>query len=258
MKIRLTLIVLLLTLAASVGWGAPVTFDEIAFLVRMRETDASISAQVSERRLLRALTLAQEAALKKQGVSEMLLQTLRDPKLVVDEAEAAAFEKRRNERKMIASEAVVDSAPTAAPVIQADVVPSEPKVEPVPTGMNLVIDRIQMIKHPVAAPYYVYLRVQEGDSQAEYDNRKQAFGLRNIGDLRLDVPINLVLKDIRLNSWATMTLQVESAEDSAPTNRGLKKHTVKFQILEGSQRMRFIPELGSTPFMYDVFYHTGR
>jgi len=132
-KIRLTLIVLLLTLAASVGWGAPVTFDEISFLVRMRETDASISAQVSERRLLRALAPEQEAALKKQGVSETLLKTLRDPKLVVDEAEAAAFEKRRNERKMIASEAVVDSAPTAAPVIQADVVPSVPKVEPVPT-----------------------------------------------------------------------------------------------------------------------------
>src|SRR4030095_3815573 len=144
------------------------------------------------------------------------------------------------------------------PVIEADVVPSAPKVEPVPTGMNLVIDRIQMIKHPVAAPYYVYLRVQEGDSQAEYDNRKQAFGLRNIGDLRLDVPINLVLKDIRLNSWATITLPLDSAEDAAPHNRGLTKHTAKFQILEGSQRKRFIPQMDSTPFMYDVYYHTGR
>jgi hypothetical protein len=224
----------------------------------MRETDVSVAAQVSERRLLRALTPGQEAALKKQGVSETFLQTLRDPKLVVDEAEAAAFEKRRNEQKLVTSEPVVDSAPTAAPVIQAKVVPSAPKVEPVPTGMNLVIDRIQMIKHPVAAPYYVYLRVQEGDAQAEYDNREQAFGLRNIGDLRLDIPINLVIKDIRLNSWATITLQLESAADAAPTNRGLKKHTTKFQVLEGSQRMRFIPQLGSTPFMYDVFYHTGR
>jgi hypothetical protein len=224
----------------------------------MHETDASIASQVSKRRLLRALAPEQEAALNKQGVSETLLQTLRDPKFVVDEAEAAAFERRRNERKMIASEAVVDSAPTAAPVIQAEVVPSAPKVEPVPTGVNLVIDRIRMIKHPVAAPYYVYLRVQEGDAQAEFDNRKQAFGFRNIGDLVLDIPINLVLKDIRLNSWATLTLQLDSAEDSAPTNRGLKKHTAKFQILEGTQRKRFIPELGSTPFMYDVYYHTGR
>ena len=255
---RLTLIVLLLALVASVGWGAPVTFDEISFLVRMRETDASISSQVSERRLLRALTPEQEAALKKQGVSETLLQTLRDPKHAVDQAEAAAFEKRRNERKMIASEAGVDPAPAAAPIIQADVVPTAPKVEPAPTGMNLVIDRIQVIKHPVAAPYHVYLRVQEGDSQAEYDNRKQAFGLRNIGDLRLDIPIDIVLKDIRLNSWATITLEIESAADAAPTNRGLKRHTAKFQILEGSQRMRFIPQLGSNPFMYDVYYHTGR
>jgi hypothetical protein len=257
-KIRLSLVMLLLALAASVGWSAPIAFDEISFLVRMRETDASIAAQVFERRLLHALTLAQEAALKKQGVSETLLQTLRDPKLVVDEAEAAAFEKRRNERKLIASEAVVDSAPAAASVTEANVVPSTPTVEPAPTGMNLIIDRIRMIKHPIAAPYYVFLRVQEGDALAEYENWNQAFGFRNIGDLVLDIPINIVLKDIRLNSWATITLQLESAEDAASTNRGLKKHTAKFQILEGSQRKRFIPQLDSTPFMYDVFYHTAR
>src|SRR4030095_12897308 len=80
-KICFTLIALLFTLAGSVRLGAPMTFDEISFLVRIRESDASIASQVSERRLLRTPAPEEEAALKKQGVSETLMQTLRDPKL---------------------------------------------------------------------------------------------------------------------------------------------------------------------------------
>jgi hypothetical protein len=258
-KISFTLIALLFTLAGSVGLGAPITFDEISFLVRIRESDASIASQVSERRLLRSLAPEQEAALKKQGVSETLIQTLRDPKLVVDGAEAAAFEKRRNERKALAAQeaaaaAAAEAAETEAPAVQ----PTVPGFEPVPTGINLVIDRIRMIQHPIPTPYYLYLRVQEGQSEAVYENRKTAFGAKTTGDLDVEIPINIVVKDIHLNSWASITLQLDTDADGAPGEQPLKKHTSKFQIREGSQRKRFVPQLFSPSFVYEITYHTSR
>jgi hypothetical protein len=246
-KICFTLIALLFTLGGSVGLGAPMTFDEISFLVRIHESDASIVSQISERRLLRAPTPEQEAALKKQGVSETLMQTLRDPKLVVDEAEAAAFEKRRNERKAPAAQAEAET-----------IQPTGPGTEPVTTGRNLVIDRIRMIQHPIPTPYYVYLRVQEGQSEAVYENRKTAFGAKTTGDLDVEIPINIVLKDIHLNSWASITLQLDTDADEAQGDRPLKKHTTKFQIREGSQRKRFVPQLFSPSFVYEIYYHTSR
>jgi hypothetical protein len=268
-KICFTLIALLFTLGGSVGLGAPMTFDEISFLVRIHESDASIVSQISERRLLRAPTPEQEAALKKQGVSETLMQTLRDPKLVVDEAEAAAFEKRRNERKALAAQAAAAAAAEAAevdsvaPAAQAEaeaetIQPTGPGTEPVTTGRNLVIDRIRMIQHPIPTPYYVYLRVQEGQSEAVYENRKTAFGAKTTGDLDVEIPINIVLKDIHLNSWASITLQLDTDADEAQGDRPLKKHTTKFQIREGSQRKRFVPQLFSPSFVYEIYYHTSR
>jgi hypothetical protein len=258
-KIRFTLIALLFALAGSVGLGAPMTFDEISFLVRIRDSDASIVSQISERRLLRAPTPEQESALKKQGVSETLLQTLRDPKLVVDETEAAAFEKRRNERKALAAQAAAaEAAEAEAPLVQPDAVPAAPGIETVPTGMNLVIDRIRMIQHPIPTPYYVYLRVQEGQSEAVYENRKASFGAKTTGDLDVEIPINIIVKDIHLNSWASITLQLDTDADEAPGDRPLKKHTTKFQIREGSQRKRFVPQLFSPSFVYEIYYHTSR
>jgi hypothetical protein len=257
-KLYFTLIALLFALAGSVGLGAPMTFDEISFLVRIRESDASIASQVSERRLLRVLTPEQEAALKKQGVPETLLETLRDPKLVVDDAEAAAFEKRRNERKALAAQAAAAAeaaeAEGEAPIIQ----PTPSGTEPVSTGINLVIDRVRMIQHPIPTPYYVYLRVQEGQSAAVYENRKTAFGAKTTGDLDVEIPINIVVKDIHLNAWASITLQLDTDPDGAPSEQPLKKHTSKFQIREGSQRKRFVPQLFSPSFVYEITYHTSR
>jgi hypothetical protein len=188
------------------------------------------------------------------------METLRDPKLVVGEAEAAAFEKRRNERKALAAQAAAaaEAAEAEAPVIQPDAVPAAPGIESVPTGRNLVIDRIRMIQHPIPTPYYVYLRVQEGQSEAVYENRKTAFGAKTTGDLDVEIPINIVLKDIHLNSWASITLQLDTDADGAPGDRPLQKHTAKFQIREGSQRKRFVPQLFSPSFVYEIYYHTSR
>lgn len=256
MKHSLKRLLLLLILFGSTAPGAPISFDEISFLVRMRETDASITSQVLQRRLLRMLAPEQEAALKKQGVSESLLHTLRDPKLAVDEAEALAFEKRGNERK--ATAITENNPPTVPRVVPAAAVTTAPKFEPVPTGVNAVIDRVRIILQPMPPPYYIYLEVESGRSEAVFEDRKTVHGSETMGSMALDIPINVVMKDIRLNSWASVTLHVDPDPDAAPSFRALKKHTARFQLLEGSHHEHFIPQLSASPFIYDLHYHTSR
>ena len=45
--------------------AAPINFSEVSLWVRARETDQSIVREVSQRKLVRALTSQQEATLKK-------------------------------------------------------------------------------------------------------------------------------------------------------------------------------------------------
>jgi hypothetical protein len=91
--------------------AAPITFNEVSLLVRMRETDTYLIQQLSERRLLRAINPGQEAALRAQGASDALLQALRDPVVILSNEEAVAFEtwseeqKRAIERKIAAEAA---------------------------------------------------------------------------------------------------------------------------------------------------------
>src|SRR5262245_59127029 len=80
--------------------AAPVTFNEVSLLVRMRETDAYMTQQVTQRRLLRALTPGQEAALKAQGASDALLDALRKPEVVFSADEAAAFERWSEQQRL--------------------------------------------------------------------------------------------------------------------------------------------------------------
>lgn len=70
-------------------------FSEVSLLVRAREPESSIINDVSQRKLLHALTPDQENVLKKQGASNSLVQSLRKSDLVVSKEEAAAFEAAR-------------------------------------------------------------------------------------------------------------------------------------------------------------------
>jgi hypothetical protein len=67
-------------------------FSEVSLLVRCREPESSIMNDVSQRKLLHALTSDQENTLNKQGASNSLVQSLRSSNLVVSKEEAAAFE----------------------------------------------------------------------------------------------------------------------------------------------------------------------
>lgn len=67
-----------LLFAASVAFATPIDFGEISLLVRAREPDASITADISQRHLAQKLTVDQEATLKKQGASDSLITSLRN------------------------------------------------------------------------------------------------------------------------------------------------------------------------------------
>jgi hypothetical protein len=112
MKTKLISGALLLTLALSLS-AAPIAYEEISLLVRMRETDSFIAQQLAQRRLLHALTPQQEAVLKAQGVSEALIQALRNPTARLSDAEVIAFESKREQQKQAALAASTAEAAAA-------------------------------------------------------------------------------------------------------------------------------------------------
>jgi hypothetical protein len=72
--------------------AAPINFNEVSLWVRAKETDKSILTEVSQRKLTKALTPAQESTLKAQGASDSLVQSLRSSALVASSADLAAAE----------------------------------------------------------------------------------------------------------------------------------------------------------------------
>jgi hypothetical protein len=74
------------------AFAAPVNFNEVSLWVRAKQTDKSILTEVSQRKLAKALTPAQESTLKSQGASDSLVQSLRNSALVASSTEVAATE----------------------------------------------------------------------------------------------------------------------------------------------------------------------
>jgi hypothetical protein len=109
---KIILITAIVVLAGAIGLtAAPLNFNEVSLWVRAKETDKSILAEVSQRKLAKALTPAQESTLKSQGASDSLVQSLRNSALVASSAEVAATETKAPAPKTaIAPESDRDSA----------------------------------------------------------------------------------------------------------------------------------------------------
>jgi hypothetical protein len=73
----------------------PIDYNEVSLLVRARENESSIIQEVSQRKLLHALTPQQEASLKAQGATDSLVRSLRNSNFVLSQTEAAAFAERQ-------------------------------------------------------------------------------------------------------------------------------------------------------------------
>ena len=130
------------------------------------------------------------------------------------------------------------------------------------SAKDLVIERIVIKKHPIPAPYYVYFGVSAnaGRSKASYHipNRKyESFGLE--GDI--EIPVNLILKDVREREWATVTLHIDNRDEEVTTTKALKKHTGRIQILNrldhvtGKPSYNFVVANDADErFVYQVFW----
>ena len=86
------------------AFAAPVAYEEISLLVRMHEKEGYIVQQVTSRSLLHPLQPPQAEALRAEGASDSLLQTLRNPAVVLPEGEAAALEAQRERRRIALQE----------------------------------------------------------------------------------------------------------------------------------------------------------
>ncbi len=88
----------------------PIGFSEISLLVRAHESEAFIKNEVSQRKLLHALTPVQENILKSQGASDSLIQSMRNSNLVVSKEEAAAVEAANEQKSKPAQVAPAETA----------------------------------------------------------------------------------------------------------------------------------------------------
>lgn len=110
---KIILITAITVLAGAIGLqAAPVNFNEVSLWVRAKETDKTIVREVTERKLAKALTPAQESTLKSQGASDSLVQSLRNSALVASSTDVAAIEPKAPTPKVApGTEPDRDSAP---------------------------------------------------------------------------------------------------------------------------------------------------
>jgi hypothetical protein len=87
------------TLLATSAVAEPIDFSEVSLLVRARQSEASIRQDISQRKLVRALTPQQENTLRSQGASDSLIQALRASNVQLTQAEAAALDARREQAR---------------------------------------------------------------------------------------------------------------------------------------------------------------
>lgn len=75
----------------------PIDFREVSLLVRTRQSERSITSEVSSRKLLHKITPEEEAKLRAQGASDSLIESLRNTP-AVPESETPAAEPNREGR----------------------------------------------------------------------------------------------------------------------------------------------------------------
>ena len=79
----------------------PIEYSEVSLLVRAHESEPSIIREVSNRKLVHALTAQQENTLKAQGAHDSLLQALRGPTVILSAADVSAYEARRDSSRQV-------------------------------------------------------------------------------------------------------------------------------------------------------------
>ncbi|CAA9264319.1 MAG: hypothetical protein AVDCRST_MAG42-2899 [uncultured Chthoniobacterales bacterium] len=89
------------TMFATSALAEPIEFSEVSLLVRARESESSITQEVARRKLVRPLTPQQENTVRSQGATDSLIQALRASAVHLAQADAAAFESRRDQAQKV-------------------------------------------------------------------------------------------------------------------------------------------------------------
>ena len=122
---------------------------------------------------------------------------------------------------------------------------------------DLVIDRIVITRHPIPPPYYVFVPARAGRSEATF-HESRTFGHGGIATRPVDIRLNMVLSDVQLDTWATVSLHLDHNASKVTSHAALRRHRARIHILRGTHRTTFTPQLHDNPFIYELFYHTRR
>lgn len=222
---RTRLLSLLLAVFCSQAFASldPVSYEEITVRMRVGEKLDSIMKEVRSRKLLYPLTAEQLTAIAALHGRRELLVELQQPALLAPRAVADAVVLR----KAKAREALLAANPELAnrpPPSSQRILPSEP-------AKRLVIEKIVVQREPLHVPFYVYFRVSanSGQASAEFRQPGQRYELSGI-DPKAEIPVNMVLNDVRENDWATVNLQLDTDDRTVATPGARKKHTGRLPI----------------------------
>jgi hypothetical protein len=261
MKLRLFLAVFIaipLQLLAAID---PISFEEISVRLRIGDKLASIMKDVDRRKLLYPLTNEQISVLSSLGSPRDLLVELQRPERVAPRELSDAVVRRKQQARNVLV--------TANPEVASRTSPPVPSALPPKDGITrrLVVEKIIVRQEPLHLPFCVYFQVSanNGQTAAEFNEPAKKFELQGI-DPKVEIPVNLVLNDVRENDWAKVNLQLDIDPGLVNTTGARKKHFGRLPItdtlyygspfsLNPSKADYIVSENTNQGFRYEVYWH---
>jgi hypothetical protein len=237
----------------------PVSYEEITVRMKVGERLDSIMPDVRARKLLYPLTAEQVTTIAALRGRRELLVEMQRPELVAPRAvsDAVVLRKTKAREVLLAANPEVARRPTLL---------SKP-VPPPADSKRLVIEKIVVQREPLHTPFHVYFRATANNGQAVAEFRKpgQFFELGGI-DPRVEIPVNLVLNDVRENDWATVNLQLDTNDQAVATPDARKRHTGRIPITNEQYlgapfsfnpptATYIVSDATNQEFRYQVFWH---
>ena len=223
------------------GWAVfsvaaldPLTFEEISLWVRLGEPSSSIVKEVQNRKLLQPPSAQELDILKAQGAGIVILNELRRPEHIVSAETAADVKARLALRKQSVVHTTEPQEKRPATVksdVPEAVSPPSANATQVEDAPYLVIEKVVILKAPFEGPFYVYFRATANNGQAEavYHVPGKQYQFQGVAST-LELPVNLVLKGVQENDWATVSLHLDTDDAAVTTLQARKRNTSRIPI----------------------------
>jgi hypothetical protein len=259
MKTRILSLVLAVLCSHAFASLDPASYEEITVRMKVGERLDSIMKDVRARKLLYPLTAEQLTFIARLGGRTELIRELQQPALVAprEVSDAVVLRKAKAREALLAANPEVANRPTLL-------------TKPVPLpedSKRLVIEKIIVQREPLHTPFHVYFKATANNGQAVAEFRKpgQIFELSGI-DPRVEIPVNLVLNDVRENDWATVNLNLDTDDRAVATTAARKKNVARFPITNESylgspfefnppRATYLVSDETNQEFRYQVYWH---